>query len=78
MGGALTALLGAQMPGPYLAPTPGLGCSGHPVVQHVLQLPKSRQAAAKVDQAMGTVPQGSRGWKRGLLGRAWEGLGGGL
>lgn len=26
---------------------------------------------------MGTAPQGSRGWQRGLLGRAWEGLGGG-
>lgn len=26
---------------------------------------------------MGTAPQGSRGWERGLLGRAWEGLGGG-
>lgn len=26
---------------------------------------------------MGTAPQGSRGWHHGLLGRAWEGLGGG-
>lgn len=32
----------------------------------------------KWSQATGTAPQGSRGWKRGLRGRAWEGLGWGV
>lgn len=55
-------------------PPPWAWCSsGRPVVQLVLPMPRSGQAAARGSQAVGTVSQGSRGWKRGLLGRAGEG-----
>lgn len=78
MEGARVSLLGAQMPGPDPTPTSGRVLLGAPPSSSMfLNCPSPGRLQPVWSPAVGTSPQGSQGWTRGLLGRAREGLGGG-
>lgn len=76
MGGAHIALRGAQ---DQTRPPPLTLCYlGHPIVQHVLQLPKSRQAEAKVESGHGHRSSGVMGLEAWAAGQGLGGAGRGL
>lgn len=76
MGGAHIALCGAQdQPRP---PARTLCYLGHPIVQHVLQLLKSRQAEAKEESGHGHRSSGVTGLAAWAAGQGLGGAGRGL
>ena len=76
MEGARVSLLGAQMPGPDPTPTSGrVLLGGPPIVQHVLKLPESRQAAASVESGCGHLSSGVTGLDTWAAGQGPGGAG---